>query len=298
MALENRISNSYDPSQGFAGGIRNLGTILTAGPAIRARGNLVNAEADRYRAMAGQSRSVAANKEASTQDLLRKGRLVDTIQKIYPIAEAKMRANDFNDPAVQDYLGAASALTGLDKGNLAEFAKKSLGTRLGLGGQGDLAADVENPVSTANNRRDVAERAARPVTIPSGGTMATPAGTILAQGGATIPQGDIRTGPVAGTGAPAVIARNPKGITPDVQRNKLISDLMLKRYGDTTNAVSDIAGEYDRTANPLAARIAGASGAGATPKAITDNSGQKWIYHGTMADPTKDTDEDNWEMSQ
>lgn len=73
----------------------------------------------------------------------------------------------------------------------------------------------------ATDAADNAEKAARPVIIPSGGTEATPQGAILATGGVTLPQGDERLSAADVDSEPDVIAVNPKpakatGLPPSV----------------------------------------------------------------------------------
>ena len=276
MALENRLSNNYDPSQGFAGGIRNLGYILAQEPMMRARGQMMQAQRGLYGARSDQAESVAGLNQAKTADLLRKGSLVDTLQKIYPSAEAAMAQGNFDAPEVKTYLGSAAGLLGTDPKVLESGIKQSLGTRLAMTGQPDLAGDVQNPVSTANNRRTVAgseanalvnanERANRPFEVGQGGTAITPTGTILAQGAANVPAGAVRTGAVGGTAVTPVIESNPKtgSSAVDTAKAQFAKDYLLRQKAPNenetapTNSLADVMSQLTQSLEPQATSAPG-----------------------------------------
>ena len=192
----------------FQQGVGSLTAGLTRLPMIQAQGAMLNQRAGLY----GQEATEAAARtgligaqtdEANSRvaELAQKGALVEALQKYAPAAQAAMAAGKLDDPSIDAFTGADSALTGVNKGDIQKSFATGLGTILARGGNVSGAAAVENPVSVSNNAADNATKAARPVVVPTGGTLMDPTGTPLGAGGVTLNPGQNRFGPQSLAGA-------------------------------------------------------------------------------------------------
>lgn len=183
---------------GFQQGANNLATALMRQPALQRQ-----ADEQLGRTMVMKSQYDLNN--ARGQELAQKGALVETLQKVAPQAQAAMLKGNFEDPTVQQFVGATAALTGQNKQDVWKAAKEGMGTMLALQGKTPMAAAVENPVSVQNNQVNADERTGRPMNIT--GTMMKPDGTVLGQAATTLAPGATRLSPVQGAGAPVVTGK-------------------------------------------------------------------------------------------
>ena len=260
----------------FVSGIRNIGSFLTQRPYMQAMAQQRGAMANYYgaraneQAMAGQEAAARANllneqtrgekqkndAAASDDDNLRQ---FGQLTRAFVAAQNAYRANPTPenqtalDNATSDMSGGAATLREMKVGDLA--------TAIGrLRAQGELAAqnpDFQragglqgNAASVANENTRAATEAAKPVIIPTGGTMATPAGNVLATGGVTLSPGQDRFAPqgqpAAGVqpvgmgsrlmaqGQPAA----PKSSAADAVRANLVSKLTQTKDPDATNKLA------------------------------------------------------------
>ena len=185
----------------LAGGLARLPMARAQGTMLQQRGALYGQEAAEAAAKSGLIGAQTEGEQAKTADLLKKGALVDALQRTAPAALRAMQSGKMDDPSIDDFTGAASALTGYNKGDIQKSMATGLGTILAASGNTSTAAAVENPVSVQNNSVNAAERTARPVTVPTGGTLMTPAGQPLGTGGVTLSPGQNRFGPQSLAGA-------------------------------------------------------------------------------------------------
>src|ERR1043166_5310082 len=130
----NYYDRDFDP---WVSGIRNIGTMIMQRPALQAQAQdrAAQAEERRQHSMLYQSEieTQKANQgktKAETEELIRKGSLVDALQKSAPIAQRAIVEGRIDDPSVDQFTGAASALTGLNKDDIAKNIKMGIGTLL------------------------------------------------------------------------------------------------------------------------------------------------------------------------
>jgi hypothetical protein len=126
------------------------------------RNQLIQAQAGEAGAHSGLFTSQAGEANARTAELVKKGSLIETVQTTAPAAMRAMAAGKTDDPTVDEFTGAVSALTGENKGDLMESFRKGMATVLASGGNVKKAGEVANPVSVLNNREDNAQKAAKP----------------------------------------------------------------------------------------------------------------------------------------
>jgi hypothetical protein len=183
-------------------GVGNLSAGLARLPMIRAqaammgqRAGLYQQEAEKNAADVGLVGAQTDKEKQITSSLANTLALVNKIQTAGPAARTAMLAGKQNDPSIDDLTGAVAALTGANKGDVWKSMASSIGTPRAAAGDVQGAANVENPVSVANNAADNAEKSGRPVIVPSGGTSFTPDGQPIATGGVTLNPGQQRFAP-------------------------------------------------------------------------------------------------------
>jgi len=294
-------------------GVGNLSAGLMRLPMIRAQGQMMGARAGLYQEEAAKNAAdvglVGAQTDHEKQltgNLAQIMALTDTIRQAGPRARAAMLAGNQNDPAIDDLTGAVAALTGANKGDVWKSMQGSIATPRAAAGDVQGAANVANPVSVANNANDNLEKAGRPMIVPSGGTLYTPAGQPLGTGGFTLnsgqtrfaPQGNLSAGltqdpndfdPVdQGAATPAPAAMTPvasglplpaksTGTKADTERNRLMADYILKQNGGMplgaqapTNSLSNILAMYDQNQGGTNQPSAATTAAPAAPAANAD----------------------------
>ena len=265
----------------WARGIRGIGTMLMEQPALRAQGQLrqqqaalagartgaAQAQGEEYRARAGKT-------DAETQELLYKGQLVKALEQWGPQAQQDLVAGNGDSEAVQHFTGAASALTGVNKGDIQKSLRTGIGTILARKGQVQPAAEVDNPNAAFKTEQDnatrqtIAERlnasrekidAAKPVVAGNGATSMYRNGNVIAKADYTLRQGESRfpgqntqddgadaepdADPDDGGLARALasVPGQPKSAATDAVRAKLAADLV--RAGSNTIGTNRVSPE-------------------------------------------------------
>lgn len=198
------MSSAYWQSQlaPLQNGVGNLSAGLMRLPLIQAQGQMMQQRAGLYQQEAAKNSAdvglVGAQTEheqALTGQIAKIMALTDTIRTAGPTARAAMLAGKQDDPSIDDLTGAVAALAGANKGDVMKSIQDSIAIPRAAAGDVQGAANVTNPVSVANNAADNAEKAARPMIVPSGGTLTAPTGQPLATGGVTLSAGQTRYAP-------------------------------------------------------------------------------------------------------
>ncbi|HEY4416959.1 MAG TPA: hypothetical protein VGO57_14815 [Verrucomicrobiae bacterium] len=234
-------------TEGINRGLNNLATAFARQPYYQTLAQNRTAQAGYDNQRASEQSSLAELNRARTADLLRKGALVDALQRVSPAAQSAMLSGNFDDPSVQQFTGAVSALTGQNQGDVQKSMKQGLGTILAMRGNLPMAAAVENPVSVQNNQVNAAAEANRPannqVILPTGGTLVDRStGRPISEGGVTLRQGESRFAPKTlattsalpaassyGASGNAPITESPEGVVAPAQgiaKNQLIAALL------------------------------------------------------------------------
>lgn len=158
--------------------IRSLGTALASMPAMRAQAKarqeqqqVAQAHIGQMNAGAEASRAAGRQHDAETSELIRKGSLVDALQKMAPAAERAMVEGRFDDPAIDQMNGAIAGLTGINKGDIGNQIKQGMGTLLARMGNIKGAAAVEDPNKVYKVDADNAAAVDRPMNVPPGGAV-------------------------------------------------------------------------------------------------------------------------------
>lgn len=255
---------------GFDQAAGNIGTALMRRP-------LLQRQADEQLGRTMVMKSEYDLNSARAGELLQKGKLVETLQRVAPQAQAAMLKQNFDDPAVQEFVGATAALTGQNKQDVWKAAKQGMGTMLALQGNTPMAAAVEDPVSVQNAQVAADERAKRPVVAGSGATVFGPDGKPLAEAAYTLNPGQDRFAPVdksqmATNAAPAEPTASGQPMQPkssEVQGvlARTIADIIKKAKFDGTDARETIAKINAATARIGALDSSGTASAQATPPA-------------------------------
>lgn len=230
-------------------GMGNIGTALMRGPLLRSQAIASGARAIEEAQMARAAEARAQLEDAQRQEIATGDTRIDNATTAASNASKAFLAYQQNptpenrqawQDAVSDATGKATAVKNMKVGDLI----KAIGQTgaLDLSGSGStnyaqMGADQGGATSIANAITAANERAQRPVIIPSGGTEASPTGSILAQGGATLPQGDERLAAVTGAAQPATVATNPKpvkqpGLPPSVL-GPAFRQLLMNSQGGT-----------------------------------------------------------------
>ena len=180
-------------------GMRNLTSGLQRLAYMRGmagmRAPLYAAEAQDAQARQGLIGAQTATEKAKTAEIMQRLNLTTALQQMSPAAVQALAAGKSDDPSLAPYLGAAMAMTGENKGDIMKAGQTAVGLLRSSAGNITGAAGVVNPVSVANNAADNAEKAGRPVVVPTGGTMMTPTGTPIGTGGVTLNPGQTRFAP-------------------------------------------------------------------------------------------------------
>lgn len=237
---------------GFTHGIGNIATAIAMQPRMRA------AAAQRQAQMAEMA---ARTGLLNTQNDDLQGRMSGT-QSLADEAQGAMTVDAQGritfDPNKAPNL--VSALIRSSKGgndasmSIANFTKgQNAPVEADLTREGNLTRALQVAQIGAD------ERANRPMIIPNGGTMATPEGDLLAEGGANVPSGSIRLEAMPNTDLaagiiPRTIANNPKTTTgktaQDPEMNRIIANTLLANNKDAngklTNSVGNMATLYKK----------------------------------------------------
>ena len=157
----------YDQEfDGFVRGIRGIGSAIMQAPMLRAAAQQREQQAQLTQARIGtegaQQQHYGAESrktDAETAILIKKGQLVTALEKSMSQAQQDLLSGATDTPAVREFSGAASALTGINSDDIQENMKKGLGTLLAAKGNIAGAAGVENPNAAFKTTEDNATRA-------------------------------------------------------------------------------------------------------------------------------------------
>ena len=209
--------SQYVDSQlaGFNAGTRNLTSGLQRLALMQGmqqqRGPLLAAEAQEAAARTGLIGEQTKGEQAKTAEILQRMNLTTALQNLSPGALAALQKGDTSDPAVGPLLGTVMADTGANKGDTMKALQTGVALLRSSGGDIPGAAGVANPVSVQNNAVNAAERAARPVNVPTGGTLMSPGGQPLGTGTINTKPGEIVYGPQGNiTAGSAAVAPPPQ----------------------------------------------------------------------------------------
>jgi hypothetical protein len=153
--MSNYYDRDFDP---WARGIRNIGTMIMQQPMLRAQAEQRSRQAQLTGAQTEQAGARTRLLDAQTEELVRKGQLVTMLERSAPAAERAFAEGRLDDPSINDFTGAASALTGVNKGDIQKSMKQGIGTMLSRMGQVDEAAAVQNPNAVQKVTADNATR--------------------------------------------------------------------------------------------------------------------------------------------
>lgn len=233
MALTPQAESNFS---GFRQASRNLSSAIARAPMIRYMGAMNQARSNEYSQRAGEDAARTAL-IATQADHIRTGdAAADSAAKA---VAAHMRAVQLyhdnptpeNMKALEDATSEVSgAMSTANKsgnpGALTTAMQKLLAINQVAGGNLQQGANYQDPVAMGKDANDnaerlsanganVSERAARPVTVPTGGTLMSPTGDVLASGGATLNPGQARFAPQGN------LSRAMGGIpTPDEMENE------------------------------------------------------------------------------
>ena len=274
----------------FTQAARNIGQRLAMQPQLKAMAALRQQQAIYQAAHAQQAQAAAELASARTQQITKQGQgeqdMVDSGNRL--ALALRTLATKPNDPdatasAVSE-MGHYFVKNPQEAANGLRTLVTTLAARAGgtptrqlaeMGGDADkvYSTDQDNAtqlqLNAANNKTKMEMDAAEPVVLPSGSTMATKTGNVLAQAAATVGQGGTRFAPVAsadenedssldveGTGVPP----NPTTPAGQVTRANLIRALLEKSAeGKMTRAdVNAAVKTYDAHMKDLAAAPQGA----------------------------------------
>ena len=192
---------------GFNAGARNLTSGLQRLRYMQAMANqrapLYAAQAADAQARQGLVAEQTKGEQAKTAEILQQMNLTTALQNLSPAGVAALQKGDTSDPAVGPLLGNVMAETGANKGDVAKAMQTLVALTRAASGDVNGAANVENSLGVANNIRDNAVNvannirnnavnAAKPIVTPSGATLFTPQGQMLAQGGVSLNPGQTR----------------------------------------------------------------------------------------------------------
>jgi hypothetical protein len=167
------------------------------------RAPLYAAQAADAQARQGLVAEQTKGEQAKTAEILQQMNLTTALQNLSPAGVAALQKGDTSDPAVGPLLGNVMAETGANKGDVAKAMQTLVALTRAASGDVNGAANVENSLGVANNIRDNAVNvannirnnavnAAKPIVTPSGATLFTPQGQMLAQGGVSLNPGQTR----------------------------------------------------------------------------------------------------------
>ena len=181
---------------GFNAGARNLTSGLQRLRYMQAMANqrapLYAAQAADAQARQGLVAEQTKGEQAKTAEILQQMNLTTALQNLSPAGLVALQKGDTSDPAVGPLLGNVMAETGANKGDVAKAMQTLVALTRAASGDVNGAANVENSLGVANNIRDNAVNAAKPIVTPSGATLFTPQGQMLAQGGVSLNPGQTR----------------------------------------------------------------------------------------------------------
>lgn len=180
--MDNYWQAQFDP---WTQSTRSIAQSMMQLPALRA-------QAGHLRAATESAKATARYTDERTQELIRKGQLVDNLEKHGGAAMRALVEQRFDDPSIETFTGSAAALTGENKGDIQKSLATGIGTLLARQGHVPEAAAVENPVSVQNNQVNAEERANRPVVAGNGSTVFTPEGTKLGEAAFSLSPGQNR----------------------------------------------------------------------------------------------------------
>lgn len=133
-------------------GIRSIGSMIAQGPALRAMAQERQHRAQLTDAQIGTEQAQTGQINAETQMLVKKGQLVTRLEQVMPQAQQDIIDGRTDTPAVREFSGAVSAMTGLNGDDIIEQARKGIGTLLARQGKVTEGAAVESPVEIEKAR--------------------------------------------------------------------------------------------------------------------------------------------------
>jgi len=206
-------------------GLGNFAQGLARLPIARAQGAMLSARAGTYQAQGQEDAARTALLSGQLEHLQSGDKAVDAAAKAS--ADYLRSLQVYQDNPTPENLKALEDSTSTvggamssaqESGNpkiITQAFQNIMSLNQSVGGNTGTAANIANPVAMQENVNDNAEKAGRPVTVPSGGTLMTPGGGVLGAGGVTLNQGQQRFGPqgnlTAGMMAPSGGPQTPPG---------------------------------------------------------------------------------------
>lgn len=181
MPLVNYNANNYQPGEAWAGGIRNMGAMLTQLPALRAMAAQRTATAAFQNAHANYETAATGKANAETDltnEKTRGQKQVNDGSDQFKSGIGKWSANPSDPTALADILEGLGTGMRKDPDNTVKSIGQMMAMVMARNGTTNqsLLGDLQGGAATIYGDD---QRAQRPVAVPAGGTLMSPAGQTL-----------------------------------------------------------------------------------------------------------------------